>query len=134
MSDREPSAAIPETHHATEYLANERTFLAWIRTSVALISLGFAVAKFDIWFREIGGKAAADDNSTGWSVPIGLAMIAVGGLLPILAACHYRATNRQIAEGRVTPNRGLVGLLTLVVFALALAFLGYFAIRHWALG
>jgi len=37
---------MPEDRKATEYLANERTFLAWIRTSIAVISLGFVIAKW----------------------------------------------------------------------------------------
>ena len=42
-----------EDKKATEYLANERTFLAWIRMSIAIISLGFVIAKFDVWLREL---------------------------------------------------------------------------------
>jgi putative membrane protein len=38
---------------ATEYLANERTYLAWIRTSISIMSLGFVVAKFSVWMREL---------------------------------------------------------------------------------
>ena len=37
---------IPDDKEATEHLANERTFLAWVRTSIAIVSLGFVVAKF----------------------------------------------------------------------------------------
>jgi hypothetical protein len=44
---------LPEDKRASEYLANERTFLAWIRTSIAIISLGFVIAKFGVWLREL---------------------------------------------------------------------------------
>ena len=37
---------VSEDRKATEHLANERTFLAWIRTSIAVITLGFVMAKF----------------------------------------------------------------------------------------
>jgi uncharacterized membrane protein YidH (DUF202 family) len=37
---------LPEDKRATEYLANGGTFLAWIRTSIAVISLGFVIAKW----------------------------------------------------------------------------------------
>ena len=46
-------AKIHEDKIATEYLANERTFLAWIRTSIAVISLGFVIAKFSVWLNEL---------------------------------------------------------------------------------
>ncbi len=43
-----PHANVPEEKRATEYLANERTFLAWIRTSIAVISFGFVITRFGI--------------------------------------------------------------------------------------
>jgi putative membrane protein len=43
--------ALPEDRRAAEYLANERTFLAWIRTSIAVITLGFVIAKFGVSLR-----------------------------------------------------------------------------------
>jgi putative membrane protein len=39
---------LPEDRKATEQLANERTFLAWVRTSMAVIALGFVIAKFGV--------------------------------------------------------------------------------------
>jgi uncharacterized membrane protein YidH (DUF202 family) len=40
----------------TEYLANKRTFLASIRTGIAVLSLGFLVARFGLWLREMSGR------------------------------------------------------------------------------
>ena len=42
------------------YLASERTFLAWIRTSISLMGFGFVIARFALWTREFGfsGKPA----------------------------------------------------------------------------
>ena len=51
MAQQRQQTAIAEEKRATEYLANERTFLAWIRTSIAIISLGFVVAKCSLWLR-----------------------------------------------------------------------------------
>ena len=36
-----------------EHQANERTFLAWVRTSIALIGFGFAIARFGIFLRQL---------------------------------------------------------------------------------
>jgi putative membrane protein len=38
----------PQVDRQREHQANERTFLAWLRTSVALIGFGFAIARFSI--------------------------------------------------------------------------------------
>jgi putative membrane protein len=41
-----------KTDRYTQYLANERTFLAWLRTCIALMGLGFVVARFSLFLRE----------------------------------------------------------------------------------
>jgi putative membrane protein len=111
----------PEGKHASDFLANERTFLAWIRTSVAVISLGFVIAKFRIWLEDLTRTASAPVSSSklGDSFAIGIAMMALGGLLTLLAAWRYHVVNRQIELGKVTADRGLIVFVTLLVAALA---------------
>ncbi len=48
MSDDEK----PNDDRSQQYLANERTFLAWIRTCISLIGLGFIIAKFNFFIDE----------------------------------------------------------------------------------
>jgi putative membrane protein len=88
MKNDSAHAPVHEDKRATEYLANERTFLAWIQTSIAAISLGFVVAKFSVWLRELALRLAPHTPATGTreSLPIGVAMMALGGVLAILAA------------------------------------------------
>lgn len=87
---------IPLQKHATEYLANERTFLAWVRTSIAVISLGFVVAKFSVWMRELVMRLSpgAPVASLGVSMPIGILMMAFGGVLILGAAWHFHIVNK----------------------------------------
>lgn len=127
MSHELKHAAISGEHRATEYLANERTFLAWIRTSLAIISLGFVVAKFSLWLQElaVGLNAGIHIYQPGLSMPIGVTMMAVGGLVTALAAWRYHAVNRAIERGVYIIDRGLVILLTVVVTLLCVAMIGY---------
>ena len=120
-------AAVPEDKKATEYLANERTFLAWIRTSIAVISLGFVIAKFGVWVRELATRLAPQIpiHSTGMSLPLGVAMMVLGGSLAVLAAWHYHLVNRAIERGEVRANRGLVVTVTVAVALLALLMIAY---------
>lgn len=122
-----PQASLGDTHRASEYLANERTFLAWIRTSIALVSLGFVVAKFSLWLRELATQLHPQLQSThsGVSLPLGVILMALGGLLAVLAAWHYHATNLAIAQGTVKANRNLVIFVTLLMAALCIAMIAY---------
>src|ERR1700751_5411686 len=97
-------AEVPNDRRAAEYLANERTFLAWLRTSIAILSLGFAPAKFSVWMRNLGLQLHRPFGEPETSVPIGEALMALGGLLTLLAAWHYHAVYRAIEEDGVRPN------------------------------
>lgn len=116
----------PPVQRITEYLANERTFLAWIRTSIAVITLGFVVAKFSLWLRELASSLHVPLSAqSGISLPIGLAMMGLGALLAVLALWHYHAVNRAIARGEFRPDWRLVLLATLAVVTLAAAMIVY---------
>jgi len=121
MSETRPEP--PKRPSMSDYLANERTFLAWVRTSLALVGLGFAVAKFDVWLRRLGAETAKAAPSDGWGVPVGLFMIASGALLAVLAAVQFHLTNRRIAKGDASPNTALaLAVLALIVGLSAVVF------------
>lgn len=112
---------------ATQYLANERTFLAWIRTCIAVISLGFVVAKFSVWLRELAVRINPQMKipSTGMSLPIGIAMMALGSVLALLSAWHYHAINQAIERGDVGANRPLVITVSVAVALLGMTMIAY---------
>lgn len=114
--------AVPEESHARELLASERTFLAWIRTSIAVIGFGFAVIKFDAWIGRTQGTAEA---ATQPPVSIGGFMILLGGVLAVLGAIHYRRTNKQIVEGKVTASNWLIMLVSGLVILLSVIIIIY---------
>ncbi len=118
---------VPDERRATEYLANERTFLAWIRTSISVLSLGFVIARFGVWLRELGARIAptAAIRSTSYSLPIGVAMMGFGSSLAVLAAWHYHRVNQAIARGDVRASRGLVVSITAAVAFLGAVMIAY---------
>ena len=87
------------------YLAAERTFLAWIRTSVSLMGFGFVIARFALWTREyeLLGKTA-----TLWPGPVsrpgsGLAWFVLASFVSVLAAVRHRAYIRDLERGVANP-------------------------------
>ena len=127
MQEQKQNATIDETKRGTEYLANERTFLAWIRTSVAVISLGFVLARFSVWVRELSAQRQpqVQVHRGGISLPIGVAMMILGGALTILAAWRYHVVNRNIEHGKVSADRGLVILVTVMVTLLSAGMIAF---------
>ncbi len=123
-------APIHHENKATEYLANERTFLAWVRTSIAVISLGFVIAKFSVWMRELAVRITPGTPvpSSGMSLPIGITMMTFGAILAVLAAWHYHLVNKAIEEGTVTANRGLIITITAAVVILAVMTIVYLVV------
>ncbi len=112
------------------FLSNERTFLSWIRTSLATISMGFVIAKFGIWLEDFSltNSPRFQQIRSRDSVPIGIGMIVFGGILSILAAWRYRNVNLQIEGGKVKADRGLIISITLLVLILSLVMVVYMII------
>lgn len=111
----------------TELLAAERTFLAWVRTSIAVASLGFVVAKFGIWLREFADQLNPQIHmqSTALSLPIGIGMMLFGGALTIGAAWHFRIVKQAIMKGEIRSSGPLVVAVTLGVSVLTVVMIVY---------
>lgn len=122
-TDTTPTPMPRDSTDATDHLANERTFLAWIRTSLALIGLGFAVAKFGTWLREFGGQSVhlAETSRSTRSFAVGMLMIGTGGAFAIIAALRHRAVARQIEEGKVRSASTAVTLVTIIILIVTVA-------------
>jgi len=123
MSKHSTHRPIPEAHRASEHLDNERTFLAWVRTNIALISLGFVVARLSPTLSAAGAADASRILSR--TQPVGIVLIVFGALVTVLAALRYDQVNRQIEAGLIKPDRALVWIVTLIIAFLSAAAVAY---------
>jgi len=116
---------------AADYLANERTLLAWVRTSIALIGLGFVVARFSLFLRQLAVQNHQANQgllSGHCSSIIGIVIVGLAALLLGLSYLRYRAAAQALDHGSYHDSRGLaVGAVTIVVLV-ALALVVYLAI------
>jgi putative membrane protein len=104
------------------HMANERTFLAWIRTSVAVMAFGFVVEKFSLFVKQMAyymGKEAVPP-APGYSSLIGILLVGLGMLMGLLAFIRYKKVERQIDEDTYTPSAILSVLLALSVLAIGI--------------
>jgi putative membrane protein len=105
--DRNARAMMIE--HYTDHAANERTFLAWVRTAIAVMAFGFLVERFDL-FLQIAGQTLARRalSPTGQLAGnvVGLILIGLGAATIILALLRFRRTARQIDSPERLPGSG----------------------------
>src|ERR1700759_459634 len=78
-----------------QQLAADQTLLAWIRTAIALAALGFVVAKFNLFLRQVQ-QASASTSETARA--IGLALVAAAMLTLIIGFFQYRQVTTILAE------------------------------------
>ncbi|QES40701.1 hypothetical protein DEJ49_06555 [Streptomyces venezuelae] len=90
-------------------LANERTFLAWLRTALALIGGGFAVDQF------------LPDLRWGWRIGLALALLASGVLCSLRAVNHWVRCERAMRRGEDLPSSRFPTVLSLAVAVVAVA-------------
>jgi putative membrane protein len=117
----------------SDHAANERTFLAWVRTGVAVIAFGFVIEKFDLFLLTLLDAASLDpsrrarlEKLSGPSTRYeGLALIVIGVALLVVAAVRFVRTQRMLADSRVYSRSGVSAEVILsAVLALTVAGLG----------
>ena len=104
-----------------EHLANERTFLAWLRTSISLIGFGLAIARFSLFLRQLQTTTAHQtlkNNSIFNSENLGLCLVIVGIIVIALAAWRYNRVFRQIERADYRPSRVFIWFLSIIVMLL----------------
>ncbi len=117
------------------HMANERTFLAWIRTSIGIMAFGFVVEKFAIFIRQASlyfGKLGYDrtpaeqtQTGPGYSSILGIFLIGLGALMGVLAFIRYKKVENQI--DRETYH---LSLLLDILITIAISVIGIFLIIY----
>jgi putative membrane protein len=110
-------------NRARDHLANERTFLAWVRTAVAIVVFGFAIGRFSIAMRQLTALQGHPAHRSGLSVWMGASSIIAGVVLVLAGLARYRKTRVLLEVGKFEPAGLILDLVTIltVLFGLALA-------------
>lgn len=104
--------------------ANERTMLAWLRTGIALMAFGFAIARFGVFLRQVAslGSVPLHASPSLGSAWLGAALVAAGMLTSLSATLRYRQVRMAIERGSVgAPSAAAVYVIGVAVTVIGLA-------------
>lgn len=76
------------------YFAAERTLLAWVRTALGLVGMGFVVARFGLFLRLVQPHAPHPEHT--WAGPVGIALALLGSVAAAVAAWQHRRFCRTL--------------------------------------
>ncbi|MFZ5450236.1 MAG: YidH family protein [Thermodesulfobacteriota bacterium] len=113
------------------HMANERTFLAWIRTSIGIMAFGFVVEKFALFMKKLSyllGKPGVTETvpaSMGYSTIFGIGLVAMGALMGLLSFIRYKKVEREIDDETYKPS-----LLLDILVAMGILAIGIFLVFY----
>lgn len=115
--------------HFSDHAANERTYLAWVRTAIAIMAFGFLIERFDLFLASLSHVAALAVTrlhlrGSEWA---GLLLIIFGALMVLLATLRFLRCRRNIELERDVPYAGSLGekLLAGIMVLVALFLVAY---------
>lgn len=109
------------------HMANERTFLAWVRTSIAIMAFGFVVEKFSLFVKQMAFYLGKEPSPPppGYSSAIGIVLVGLGVVMGVLAFVRYKTVERQIDDDTYRTSAILSVLLTLAMIAIGVFLMLY---------
>jgi putative membrane protein len=120
---------------ATDHLANERTFLAWIRTSIAIMAFGFVVVKFALFIKQIAlmvnDKADVFPNR-GHSAILGIVLVGIGVAMALFSYYRYKRIERDLLSNTFNPSSKLSTLFTFAIILVGMLLIIYLLPSIWS--
>jgi len=125
--NRPSDAAEPGSQYVREHLANERTYLAYLRTTIALMTFGIAINRFSRFLEQSGrlGSNGFFGHTLVRTENLGIGMLVIGAVLLLWAALRYAQIRRQIEARDFRPHTRSIWIITGMVLVAALGGAGW---------
>ena len=118
---------VKKQNNSRDHLANERTFLAWMRTCIGIMAFGFVVVKFSLFVRQISLILGKENiiHQKGYSGIVGIILVAIGTVTAVLSYIRYKRSEKQLNEGYYRHSSLLITVLTVFIFLVSLFLILY---------
>jgi putative membrane protein len=93
----------PDKAKITEHLANEQTFLAWLRTGVEVMAFGFVAIKFSLFASQV----------------MGIVLVGVGSLMTLMAYIRYIRAVKELRRGQYIYSTKLLTVTAIILFIIS---------------
>jgi len=104
-------SAVRSASRTRDHLANERTYLAWMRTTIALMGFGVVIAR-------LRSLLAANTVSTGQGRLMGLIFTGIGLITIVLSTQHYFSIAHDIDRQAYEPRSAAILIFSFLIFCL----------------
>jgi putative membrane protein len=123
--------AAMDEKRVSDHLANERTFLAWVRTGLGIMAFGFVVVKFSLFMKQIAlvlGSRQIKDIAVpqhGYSSIMGIFLVAFGVIITLLAYMRYKRVEAQLLAQQFKHSSLLISILMTFIFISGILLVAY---------
>ncbi|MDF2455313.1 MAG: hypothetical protein K0R51_1306 [Cytophagaceae bacterium] len=113
-----------------DYLANERTYLSWVRTGLGIMAFGFVVVKFSLFVKQIYvliGKehVGIDHETNGYSGILGIVLVGAGLCTALFSYFSYRSNITKLDKGDFHYSSLMITTLTVFLSFVGILILLY---------
>jgi putative membrane protein len=111
----------------SDHLANERTFLAWIRTGIGVMAFGFVVVKFSLFVKQLAALVGKDHvvEQRGYSSLLGILLVGAGLAITLFAYWRFKRTEREINENSYKSASSFITIIVTFITLISILLLMY---------
>ncbi len=128
MDSQEKNQLPNKNNHLSDHMANENTFLAWVRTSLAIMAFGFVIERFSLFLKQFalffqkltGIVPTTAEPTQSYSAVFGITMIALGSLICLFSFIDYKKISKQIENNAYQPSSRLFFMLILLILLIGI--------------
>ncbi|KAK3394683.1 hypothetical protein B0H63DRAFT_461648 [Podospora didyma] len=106
---------------ARDHLALERTFLAWLRTSLAFASIGIAITQLFRLNTSLAGDSKEADTLRHLGKPLGATFLSISIFILFLGYKRYLSAQYWVIKGKFPASRGTIMMVSFIAFAVTVA-------------